>query len=108
MYNNIGRKIKGMAKVIFAILAFFFILMGTSLLNAGADAIEGLGVILIVLGPVFAWVSSFLLYGFGELVEKVCNIERNICGDDKKVKKVEGGSKQGVTLSLSSLIEHLS
>ncbi|MBP5245183.1 MAG: hypothetical protein J6036_01835, partial [Clostridia bacterium] len=28
-------------------------------------------------GPILAWVSPFLLYGFGELIETNCEIERN-------------------------------
>ena len=31
----------------------------------------------LLLGPVLAWVSSRILYAFGELVDKTCENERN-------------------------------
>ena len=34
-------------------------------------------IILLFVGPIVAWISSWLLYGFGELIDKVCDIERN-------------------------------
>ena len=35
------------------------------------------GLLTILLGPIVAWVSSWTLYGFGELVDKTCEIAEN-------------------------------
>ena len=75
MYNEIGKKIKTLAKVltIFGIVAS--IIYGIVLLALGQTVA---GIIYILIMPFLAWAGSFVLYGFGELVEKVCNIEKNI------------------------------
>ena len=64
MYNNIGEKIKGLAQ-------------GNFFVEAGGAIISGLalifnenwwGIFIILGGPIVAWVSSWLLYGFGQLI----------------------------------------
>ena len=35
------------------------------------------GVLTLILGPAVAWVSSWLLYSFGELIDKVFEIATN-------------------------------
>ncbi len=50
---------------------------------------EGLGLLLMVIGPLFAWVSSWLLYGYGEIIEKLGEIERNTHGSKAKQKAQE-------------------
>ena len=76
MYNNIGTKIKGLAKGIFVVEAISFIIAGISLMAAGDDLIL-LGLLTMLCGPIVAWVSSWILYAFGELVDTNCENERN-------------------------------
>lgn len=78
MYDNIGGKIKKLATVIFAVLAVITIIVGGVIGMNGADF---LGMAVMVAGPILAWISSFVLYGFGELVDKTSEIARNI-GDN--------------------------
>lgn len=71
MYENIGDKIKGVA-VITAILGIIAsIIYGGSIIAAtnryGSGV--GLGWMIIIIGSLLSWVSSFVLYGFGELIE---------------------------------------
>ncbi len=73
MYDNIGGKIKGLVKTIFVLESIGFIILGLSMLDASVL----LGLIVLIIGPLIAWVSSFVLYGFGELVEKISQIEVN-------------------------------
>ena len=85
MYNNIGKKIKGLAKGTFIAEAVAAIITGFILFVTGLDSWEHrdlalVGPLVIALGPIVAWVSSWLLYGFGELVDKTCDIERNTRG----------------------------
>ena len=74
MYDNIGEKIKGLAKVMFIVEAIAAVIGGIVLLGYEFLAI---GWLTLFLGPVVAWISSWLLYGFGELIDNVCTIAAN-------------------------------
>jgi hypothetical protein len=65
-YDNIGRKIKGAAEFIFILEAIVTIIVGIALMIL---ELPFLGILLMVLGPVLAWISSWLMYGFGQLIE---------------------------------------
>lgn len=66
MYRNIGKKIKEVAKLQALVGILASIMIGilyaiTSILISG--------ILIIVIGSILSWVSSFVLYGFGELVD---------------------------------------
>ena len=70
MYDNIGGKIKDLAKAMFIIEALGAVITGIVLLATDDDLIfEGL--LTLFCGPIAAWVSSWILYAFGELVEDI-------------------------------------
>ena len=82
-FDNIGGKIKKLALICFII--------GCVVSGIGALAIlfeDGeffLALLILTLGPIASWLSCFLLYGFGELVESssdnrtlLASIDRNI------------------------------
>lgn len=82
MYDNIGGKIKGLAQGVFIFEAASAVISGIVLL---VDELIGIGLLTLFGGPVVAWVSSWLLYGFGELIcetsqakKELININRNI------------------------------
>ena len=77
MYENIGKKIKLLAQAIFILDSIAAVITGIVL---WIDIEEGWCAIVLFGGPVVAWISSWLLYGFGELIDKVCDIERNTRG----------------------------
>ena len=78
MYTNIGKKIKLLAKIEFYILAALAVIAGIILI-AAEDALLGL---LVIFGGTFiSWVSTWLFYGFGEIIDKLCDIEKNTRGD---------------------------
>lgn len=79
MYDNIGGKIKGMAKAIFVIVSIAAVIAGFAIMTVDENFIV-FGAITMIVIPFIAYVSSFLLYGFGELVEKTCAIERKTRG----------------------------
>lgn len=88
MYGNIGGKIKVLATVICIIGAVATILYGVLLCVIEQIA---LGLAVMIVGPVLSWVSSFALYGFGQLVQNsdrlVSNAEQSLalqqsCKDD--------------------------
>lgn len=76
MYDNIGGKIKGLAKASFIVAAIAEVITGIALMAADEDLIL-YGLLVMVVGPIVAWVSSWLLYGFGELIDRVCEIAKN-------------------------------
>lgn len=58
-------------------------------------------------GPFFVWLSSWAMYGFGELIDKTCAIESNTRGgakapveqtnvDDERIRKIEALRAQGL------------
>ena len=74
MYNDIGRKIKLLAKCTFICEAIASVIVAIIMLF-GTE--EELGIVLLICGPLIAWSSSWVLYGFGELVEKTVIIAHN-------------------------------
>jgi hypothetical protein len=68
LYDNIGSKIKGFAKLIFIVCSIATIIVGFTLILL---EVYSAGIILLILGPIVTWVSSWILYAFGELVEDV-------------------------------------
>ncbi len=75
MYNNIGKKIKGLAIFSFAVGAIASFIGGIVIIAIASDSyyVEEIGVFIGVmvmfLGPLVFWILSFFLYGFGELIE---------------------------------------
>lgn len=79
MYENIGKKIKEMAKVVAIVLAVLAVIGGMVMIAVDSYLLVP-GLLTMLLGPVLAWIGSFVLYGFGELVDKTCGIERKMAG----------------------------
>ena len=76
LYKNIGGKIKSWAKWIFIVEAIGAIITGVVLMATDEDLIV-YGLLTLVCGPIIAWVGSWILYAFGELVEKTADNENN-------------------------------
>lgn len=68
MYDNIGEKIKNSAKWICIVESISAVIGGIFVIIDDFDSFFK-GLLLIVLGPVVAYVSTWLLYGFGQLIE---------------------------------------
>ena len=75
MYENIGEKIKKLSKTIAVIGIIIAVIAGFWYIADYDEIVQG--VFIIVLGGLAAWIFSLLLYGFGELIEKVSLIEQN-------------------------------
>ena len=83
MFSNIGRKIKMTAKVFCWIGIIASVVGGIGMIAAGftgllpqasavATILSGIGTAL--LGSLLSWVGSFMMVGFGELVENTAII----------------------------------
>ena len=106
MFDNIGGKIKGLAKAIFYVEAVAAFIAGIVIMSEGDEMIL-FGLLIWVVGPLVAWVSSWFLYGFGEIIDKLCAIERNTRGgerkseaqekiDSERISKIENLRSQGL------------
>ena len=74
LYQNIGEKIKRWAIVIFIVEAIASVIGAIVIMVSAEDYwILIVGLLALFLGPLVAWVSSWLVYGFGELLD-TCSI----------------------------------
>jgi hypothetical protein len=120
MFNNIGGKIKTLAKVIAWIGIIISIIAGVAgcvqaqdnvLASAGTQVL--ISICIIIVGSLLSWISSWTLYGFGELIEKTTEIARNTAATSVQKEKIsseivcdEQKSEDGVLESpLSSFLE---
>ena len=76
MYGNIGKKIKCLAIAMFIAEAVTLVIWGMVLI-AIDEYLIAIGLLMVFFGPLVAWISTWLLYAFGELVDKATAIERN-------------------------------
>ena len=83
MFNNIGVKIKGLAKFICWAGIVICIIAGIIMLVQAKDAYSGvrptlilIGLAIMIIGSLLSWIGSFLLYGFGELVDNSSKIRQ--------------------------------
>ena len=67
MFENIGCKIKMLAKVCCWVGIFVSVIYGIILLSENNNELIGLSV--FILGPLFSLIGSFVIYGFGQLIE---------------------------------------
>ena len=105
MYNNIGSKIKGLAKflLVFGIIlsaggGFVFnmspasavltaIVFGSN--RKGPTVIDSIpGIVFAIIGIVLALTVSFVLYGFGEMVETSKDTKKNVMSIKSALKKM--------------------
>ena len=91
MFNNIGGKIKVLAKILCGVGIALSIIAGVIMMVSGnvtvnynaynsysAPApVNGVvaGLITIVVGSLLSWVGSFFAYGFGQLIENTDRIK---------------------------------
>ena len=87
MFNNIGGKIKGLAKFLCWLGIILSVIIGVIMIIAAASSRSYTfdsygekitlstggsivaGILIIVFGSLASWIGSFFMYGFGELVE---------------------------------------
>ena len=81
MFNNIGRKIKTLAKVITGIGITASIIYGAVVVRLSNSPIFIMqGLIIMIVGSLISWLSYVTLYGFGQLIENtdiLVSVHRN-------------------------------
>ena len=78
LYENIGSKIKTLAKWMFLVETVSFILTGIIL----ASEVDILYIFLVIAGPIIAWISTWVLYAFGQLVEDNERLRKHFVRDE--------------------------
>ncbi len=79
MFGNIGGKIKALAQVITWIGIIVSILIGIITMSTSGPV----GILIAVAGSLISWISSFILYGFGQLIENSDELVR-LLSENKK------------------------
>ena len=83
MYSNIGKKIMVFSKTVAWLGIAFSVLCGVVMIAGGSVNLTGLeqnvtlskgaavaaGIAVIVLGSLCSWISSWMMYGFGQLIQ---------------------------------------
>ena len=88
MFNNIGHKIKTLAKILCWIGIVLSFIIGIAIMASGNGSltINGnyanvspvvIGIFYIIIGCLVSWVGSFFAYGFGQLIENTDEIKKN-------------------------------
>ena len=99
MFDNIGRKIKGLSNMLFWVGAIASTIIGLVIMGSLANRSRGseqgaiifVGILLIAVGIFVSWLSSILLYGYGELIDsnqKILHEMRALKGKTEKTKRV--------------------
>ncbi len=90
MFSNIGRKIKKLASLVAWLGIIGSIISGAitfyELYNGYyTEDFAWIGIIVAIVGAVASWIGSFLLYGFGELIEQTSEINKKISIPENKI-----------------------
>lgn len=81
MFNNIGGKIKALASLFTWIGIIISLVIGLLFIFADSNGVV-IGILIIVIGSLLSWISSWLLYGFGDLIENSSIIARKLSPED--------------------------
>lgn len=111
MFENIGKKIKTLAEILFIIGVCCSVIIGvlailypnflseiiveqqSAIVEKQQDTVSAFsafwGLIWIAVGSLFSYIHSLLLYGFGELIDRVSNIDEkfNFTNSSKPISK---------------------
>ncbi len=91
MFKNIGGKIKGLAKVICFVGFAISVVAGSGMMCSyhSSDPMAGMGLAVMIVGPLVSWIGSFFCYGFGELIENTTVIAELAAKADAEKNKAE-------------------
>ena len=91
MYNNVGGKLKTVSVTMAVILSVACVIGGIALLAGFGGDLWFIAVPLIIAGPFLSWIISLPLYAFGEIVDRLVQIDKNT--RYSKVNNAESSSK---------------
>ena len=68
MFDNIGSKIKTLARIVCWLGIIISVISGLAIMVSNEETVF-VGTLIILLGSIGSWIGSFVLYGFGQLIE---------------------------------------
>ena len=93
MYNNAGKSIKNLTKVIVGIEMALAVIAGIAIMVSGGLGFW-LGLLVAGLGCFFAWVGGLVMYAYGDIADNLQAIRNKTVGEEEKVEyTVETGKK---------------
>ncbi|MBO5889220.1 MAG: hypothetical protein J6Q58_03685 [Clostridia bacterium] len=108
MFENIGDKIKALAKICTWVGIVASGILGLVIIIRAIDYDMGglvvLGFAVMGLGGLMSWISSFLLYAIGELVDDVSIIRYNLGLNLKKSEENANKIVKGIDSNTSKII----
>ena len=93
MYENIGRKIKGLAIIVFAIMAILSVVAGVFMLFRDNGGFL-IGILIAGIGILLSWIGTFFLYGFGQLIENTDILVYQAKNTSKNIEKISTNNDQ--------------
>ena len=81
MFNNIGEKIKGLAKFVCWVGIIVSVIAGLVIMSMSGDLLL-LGIVIGLIGSLLSWRGSFALYGLGQLIHTNELILKQLGGPD--------------------------
>ena len=69
MFDNIGRKIKTLAQILAWIGIGASMVIGGMFMSKGVSSSAWIGFSIAAIGSIVSWISSLMIYGFGQLIE---------------------------------------
>ena len=86
MFNNIGEKIKKYVKCFACFGMVASIVIGIICCVTGAFLA---GILVGVLGFIGSWVGAWMMYGYGEMVQRLINIDRKLSSTQDQTRKFD-------------------
>ncbi len=77
MFSKIGEKIKALAEVLCWLLIIASVISGLITFSTVKQGGIIIGIAVVIIGAICSWFASFMLYGFGELIDKTVQNEKN-------------------------------
>lgn len=105
MFDNIGGKIKVVAKVECWIGIISSFIAGISLMSEDEELFGLIGFFVIVIGSLASWLGSFLIYGFGQLVENSDILAGRTSNEDTFMQELEEKSVEDKIFELNELLD---
>ena len=105
MYDNIGSKIKTLAKEIFIIIASLSLIAGVLILFIVDNGFI-IGILTVGIGVLLSWVGTFFLYGFGQLIENTDILVRESKKQSNGIQRISTESNEN-DISIEKVAESM-
>ena len=88
MFNEIGKKIKVLAKLFFILEVITLVVVSILLMISNRNFVFP-GIMIMLIGSLVAWITACFAYGFGELIDKTSEMAHNTHLLEKSMRKKE-------------------